>query len=110
MMNLDDLIEELTDLRTELAHSRGISEEKAGEIEVMIAYQPNYPLRVGISSVTGFQDSNQPVYLSSGGESNYVTKEAWDGGLVELEDLCEYCGKHAEEEICEEARDCGELL
>jgi hypothetical protein len=84
-MTLNELIEELKELREEIAINTG-DEDNAGEAEVFMAYQPNYPLQSDVEYVTAIKgDARQAcrVYLAAGGDNAYAPSAAWEGGWYE---------------------------
>lgn len=97
--SLNELIELLTDLREELAAKHDIPEDVAGEAEVRLAYQPNYPLECRIDEVTALPESEVAVlnrlqregeariayivYIAAGDDVGYASKSAWEGGVVD---------------------------
>lgn len=82
-MNLRELIDELQEALAALE-----SEREAGEVEVLIATQPGWPLAFSIEAIT--LDSSDPgrkvLWLADGGHphgrSPYAPPRAWDGGEV----------------------------
>lgn len=66
------------------------------DAEVLIAYQPSYPMEVQLADVT-FIESNEndessegmqgTVYLAACDGNDYTTSRAWDGGVITKEDL-----------------------
>lgn len=87
-MNLNELIDELNELRDELAARGECSTERAGEVEVNAAIQPNYPLAAPIKTVTALEymgaRGGYVVYVASGASHEYASSSAWEGGVVEL--------------------------
>lgn len=85
-MKLNELIEELQALREEMAMEMNISEDAAGDAEVALAYQPNYPLQADAEYVTGMARNGKPyVYIGTGDGNDYAPRCAWDGGFVNEE-------------------------
>ena len=85
-MTLNELIQQLTDLREELAY--GGDEYEAGEVEVIGATQPNYPLDCELQEITAIIDDEgiKRVYLAFDDAGEYGTRRAWDGGIIEIDD------------------------
>lgn len=86
-MNLNELIDTLTELRMELAAKRDCDEDEAGRAEVKMAYQPNYPLSADVGSACALSYQGMPggyvVYVAEGGNSEYAPKGAWGEGVDE---------------------------
>lgn len=73
-MKLTELIEQLADIF--VSH---------GDLEVMLAWQPNYPLQAHIAAVTTF--NSDTVYLAQGHQPDdpYAPTEAWEGGDIDTD-------------------------
>ncbi len=85
-MNLNELIDELEQMRDYARDMLGIEE---GDIEVRIAQQPAWPLASPIDAVTLLKadSKKEPVlWLAAGGASEYASRQAWDGGVIEEEE------------------------
>lgn len=85
---LSDLIDHLQSL---IEHE-GVSPDA----EVLIAYQPHYPMESDVADVTFIQDQNSgenleemqgTVYLAASGSNTYSTPGAWEGGVITKSDL-----------------------
>lgn len=77
-ITLDELIQSLEELRSEIAGSIG-SDTRAGETEVRLAIQPNYPFEHSLSDRNAWTvaDAGDPVaYLAEGGQRGYLSGEA----------------------------------
>ena len=61
-------------------------EEQHGDLEVVLAWQPTYPLQAHIEAVTAVD--GEVVYLAQGAAPDmpYAPSEAWEGGDVYRED------------------------
>jgi hypothetical protein len=79
-------------------HLQGLIEYEgvSPDAEVLIAYQPRYPMEVQLADVT-FIERNEndessdemqgTVYLAASDNNDYSTSQAWEGGVITKEDL-----------------------
>ena len=92
-MTLNELLEELQDIVA--------NDDEAGEAEVRIAYQPNYPLAAEVDAITletqRHDEKNKRgasdfvLWLAAGSisayrENPYAPSLAWEGGEVDSND------------------------
>ena len=73
-MTITELIDEL---ETHLANH--------GDINVLLAWQPNYPLQAHIETITTV--NSDTLYLAQGHHPDdpYAPREAWEGGDVDTD-------------------------
>jgi len=73
-MTITELIDELTDAL-----------DTHGDLEVMLAWQPNWPLQAHIATVTTV--NSDTVYLAQGDQPDdpYAPAEAWEGGDIDTD-------------------------
>jgi hypothetical protein len=75
-MRASDLIAALEDLVVEY-----------GDLDVMIAYQPNYPLASPAVNVTAcWLNGERTVFVAGGGSGEYAPRAAWEEPSLDDED------------------------
>ena len=71
-------------------------EDVSPDAEVLIAYQPNYPMETNISDVTFIENTESKensenmlgtVFLAGCEGNAYTTSRAWEGGVISKNDL-----------------------
>ncbi len=67
-MNLEELIERLQEL---------VEDHEAGEWDIEIAQQPNYPL-VGFLEAISFDSEEKKIYLASANATEYGKRAMWE--------------------------------
>ena len=75
IMTLNELIERLEEIRN----------EASGDIQILGAFQPNYPLVADVAAVTTFlsEDADESgVYIALGDGRNYGSSAMWDDEVV----------------------------
>jgi len=75
IMTLNELIERLEEIR----------DEASGDIQILGAFQPNYPLVADVAAVTTFlsEDADESgVYIALADARNYGSSAMWDDEVV----------------------------
>jgi hypothetical protein len=67
-VNLEELIERLQEL---------VEDHEAGEWDIQIAQQPNYPL-VGFLEAVSFNPEKKEIYLASANATEYGKRAMWE--------------------------------
>jgi hypothetical protein len=78
-MTLNELIERLEEIRDEVS----------GNIQVLGAFQPNYPLIANIDAVTTLisDDSDRAgVYIALSDGNSYGSRDLWDDDFIERDE------------------------